>query len=63
MTTDEVRTLLRRECEKAGSQKAWAIAHKVDGTYVGDTIRGRCDPGPAICKALGLRRVTTYERV
>ena len=64
MTAGEVRELLRKACEKAGTQGAWAKAHEVSAAYVSDVILGRRDPGPAICEALGLEAVpaTTYRR-
>ena len=64
MTTDDVRDLLKRACERAGTQGAWAKAHEVSAAYVSDVLLGRRDPGPAICEALGLEAVpaTTYRR-
>jgi DNA-binding transcriptional regulator YdaS (Cro superfamily) len=62
MTLDQVRALLRRECDKIGNQAAWAKAHGVSAAYVSDVLVGRREPGDAILRALGLVRVVTYQR-
>ena len=62
MMLDQVRALLRRECDKAGNQAAWAKAHGVSPAYVSDVLVGRREPGDAILRALGLERVVTYRR-
>jgi hypothetical protein len=62
MTADDVRTLLRKEIEKAGTAKAWAAAHDVSVTLVSDTVNGRREPAQAIMKGLGLGRETIYYR-
>lgn len=59
----EVRERLRTECEQAGSQSAWARAHKLSAPYVGDVIHGRREPGAAIMHALGIERVVQYREV
>jgi hypothetical protein len=63
MTEEQVIALLARECEKAGSQLAWAKANKLSAPYVGDVLRGRREPGKGILVALGLEKVVTYRRV
>lgn len=45
------------------TQGAWASANKVMPSYVSDVINGRRDPSPAILKALGLKRVVTFEPI
>lgn len=63
MTLDQVLTLLRRECEKAGSQHAWAKASGVTGAYVSDVLNRRREPGAGILAPLGLEKVETYRRI
>ena len=63
MTADDVRTVLKDACKKAGTSAAWADKHNVSQAYVSDTINGRRDPGPAICKALGIAPKISYEKV
>lgn len=63
MTIDDVLRLLRRECEKAGSQSAWAKAAGVSGAYVNDVLQRRREPGAAILAPLGLEKVETYRKV
>ena len=66
MNTDQVLALLRAECDKAGSIRAWARKHGVSAMYVSNVLRSKQEPGPAICKPLGLTRetktVVTYRR-
>ena len=61
MDEAEVRRLLRRQCEMAGSQKAWAEKHKVSTAYVSDALNQRCELGDALLKGLGVKRVVTYR--
>ena len=62
MTLDDVRKLLRKACESAGSQQAWAEANKISPAYVSDVLVERREPGPAILDALGLKATTVYVR-
>ena len=65
MTADDVRKLLQRACDDAGSQRAWAMRHGVSVVYVNDVLGGNREPGPAILQVLGLEaeRRTTYRKV
>jgi hypothetical protein len=56
MTEDQVRALLRAECDKAGSIRAWARKHDLSAMYVSKVLRGQQAPGPSICRPLGLIR-------
>ncbi len=62
MTLDEVLALLAKQCERAGSQVAWAKANGVSGAYVSDVLARRREPGESILAALGLERVVTYRK-
>src|SRR3954470_23451025 len=62
MTLDQVRALLRQECEKAGGQKKWADAHGVSAAYVSDVIQGRKEPGVSLLDGLGLERRMIYVK-
>lgn len=61
LSADDVRQRLSTECEAAGSQAAWARAHKVSSPYVNDVINGRREPGRAILDALKIERVVAYR--
>lgn len=63
MTTDDVRNILRNECEQCGGQAVWATRNGLSPAYVSDTLNNRRDPGPAIVLALGLKKVVAYERL
>ena len=62
MTAQEVRDALRRACNAAGTQKAWADMHDLSPAYVSDVIAGRRDPGQAILDALQLEAMVTYRK-
>ncbi len=51
---------LRKACEAAGSQKAWAARHGVSAGHVNDVLNDRKPAGPAVLAALGLRKVVRY---
>ena len=63
MTAADVRAMLKRACTAAGTARAWAEKHGVSQAYVSDVLRGRRDPGEAICRALGLVAEQTYRKV
>jgi len=52
--------LLTQACRAAGSQKAWAEANGVTGSYVNDVLQARREPGDSILNALGLVKVVGY---
>lgn len=62
MNSDDVRRLLKRACSEAGSAARWADLHDVSAAYVSDVINQRRDPGPAICRALGLVQEASYRK-
>lgn len=59
-TADEVRELLRRECEKAGGQKPWATDHNVSLSLVSMVLGGKREAGYWISKHLGLRKIAAW---
>lgn len=63
MDIEDVRNILRKACEAAGTQKAWAEANGVSPQYVNDVLQGFREPGEAILSALGIEKVTTYRRI
>jgi hypothetical protein len=56
LSADQVREMLRRECEKTGSQRKWALANGMTPQQVNNVLSGRESPGGSIARALGLRR-------
>ncbi len=66
MTEDEVLAMLRKACDRAGSQQAFAALHEITPAYVSDVLRKKRTLGPAILNALGLEVssvVSTYRRI
>jgi hypothetical protein len=62
MTADDVRNLLRRAVQEAGTASAWAEANDLSAAYVSDTLSKKREPGPAILKALGLTSEMQYRK-
>lgn len=62
LSAEDVRNQLAEACYRAGSQLAWAKANGISQAYVNDTIKGRREPGMSILRALGLDRITMYDR-
>jgi DNA-binding transcriptional regulator YdaS (Cro superfamily) len=62
MTADEVRENLRRACNAAGTQKAWAELHALSPAYVNDVLQGNRAPGQSILDALELEAAVVYRR-
>jgi hypothetical protein len=56
MDNEQILKRLRAACEKAGSQRAWALAHGIAPQYPNLVLTGRRPPGPQILRALGLKR-------
>jgi hypothetical protein len=63
MTLDIVMQRLRGAIAAAGSENAWAAENAISQTYVNYVMRGVIKPGPKLLKALGLKKVTSYEKV
>lgn len=55
--------MLRDAIEAAGSERKFAQMHGLSNTTVNYVVRGKIEPYDGVLKALGLRRVTSYERV
>lgn len=62
MTEHRVIQLLRASCRMTGSQRAWAKKHKMSEAYVSQVLNRTRLPGPAIQRALGIRRVVEYGK-
>lgn len=63
MDVKEVRALLRKKVEEAGSTKAAAINLGIGSEYLSSLLTGYSTPGPKVLKKLGLQKVITFERV
>ncbi len=58
-----LRDLLAEQCQKEFTQFQWATKHHLSPAYVSDFLNGRREPGKALLKALGFRKVVRYERI
>lgn len=45
---------LRKSCNAAGGQAAWAAKNEISAAYVNDVLKSRRLPGEKITRALGL---------
>lgn len=61
MTDEEVRELLKKRCERAGSIMLFAHLSGLSRQYVSEVIHGREKISPSICATLGLVRKVSYE--
>ncbi len=57
LTADQVREIVRSECQKAGSAKAWAEAHEISRSILVMFLRGERPVTWTIERALKLERV------
>lgn len=62
MKADKIISILKKECEKSGSQKAWAKANGLSQAYVCDVLQGKRGIGAAIANALGYRQIISYRK-
>lgn len=60
VTENELRDILQKACEKAGSQKAWAGANDVSAGYVNDILQAKRGFGKSVLKALGYKELKQY---
>lgn len=63
MTKEALINQLERMAEKDGSKSALAVRLGVTLTYLSDVIHNRREPGPMILKAMGVRRVISYQPI
>ena len=52
---EDVQALLKKRCDQAGGQSAFARQHGVSRQYISAVISGREPPHAGLCKALGIR--------
>lgn len=63
MTKKELLELLQDMEKEAGTRQALALKLGVSPAYLGDVMRDKKEPAHRLLKALGLRRVVTFEKV
>lgn len=63
MNEKQIISILKKECEKLGSQKAWADANNLSRAYVCDILQERRGISEAIAKALGYEQIVIYRKV
>lgn len=62
MNVQQIRDKLTRRVNRDGGQSEFARSIGTSPGYVNDVLSGRRDPGDKILNALGLERVTVYQR-
>lgn len=63
MTLESFRNHLRKEVERAGSQRKLAKELGVSAMFVNDVLRGRRDPGKKMLDAMGFQRQVKIIRL
>lgn len=58
---DGVVARLRKSCNAAGGQSAWAEKHGISPQYVSDVLKSRRLPGDKITQALGLEKALLWR--
>jgi hypothetical protein len=58
-----VNNVLADACVVAGSQQAWARENGISPQFVCDVLQGRRAPSDRLARALGYRRVVSFERI
>ena len=61
LTEADVRKLLEKECEKAGSAANWSQLTGVPASNISNVLTGKRGIGNQIPKALGLKRVWVLD--
>ena len=59
----QVNNVLADACTVAGSQQAWARENGISPQFVCDVLQGRRAPTERLARALGYRRVVSFERI
>ena len=59
----DVHRLIREACKKAGSQVAFAEKIKVSFQFLNAVLCGRRAASKKILDALGVKKITRYERI
>ena len=64
ITKPEMIAEIRARLQASGTTlKAFAKAHGVADTYLGDILRGKQKPSPNVLRRFGFERVEIYRRV
>lgn len=63
MTKTQLLAILKKQCDRAGSQTAWARENGLSAVYVSDVLTGKRDPAGKLLAALGVERVVSYRRL
>lgn len=54
---------LRRWVLAAGTQKKAAKTLGVSAQYIDDVLAGRCEIGPTLAEAMGMRKIVMFEEI
>lgn len=63
LTKETVLDMIKREVKLRGTQTAYAKEIDCTVQYLGDVIHGRREPGAAVLKPLGLRKIIGYAKL
>lgn len=63
LTVADLAAMVRAECERLGTQQAFADKLGIVQPYVNQVIQGKKPAADAICKYFGLKRITNHYYV
>jgi len=56
-------TLLKTECQKCGSQKAFAKQHGYSPAFINDVLHGRREVSENLARILGYQRIVSFRNI
>lgn len=62
ITDKELRKILKNACDKAGSQRKWALDNGLSPAYVNDMLQENRKLGKKILKVLRYKKVEVYAK-
>ena len=61
LTAEDVRLLLRKRCEEAGSQAMFAVQNGLSRHFLNDVLKGRQSPSEHMADILGLEKFSGWR--
>jgi len=63
ITEDELREILRQQCNELGNAAIWSRNNKVSNSYISDILSGRRPIGKKVASRLGMEAVKLYKKI
>ena len=62
LNSKQILEVLRKDIKKAGTQKDWALKHKLSPAFINDVLQGKRSVSDTIAEALGYDRLVMYSK-